>query len=101
MVPGLANGLLPWARQLVLASPSAARLSVDTRSLVGVRARYVQPYEDHVLGGGVAILDAATERVELVPGGDGALAVHLRRTDGGGDLVLEADEVISAIEAAL
>jgi thioredoxin reductase len=92
----LANGLLPWARQLVLASPSTARLSVDTRSLVGVRARYVQPYEDHVLGGGVAILDAAIERLEPVPGGDGVLAVHLRRTDGGGDLVLEADEVISA-----
>ena len=92
----LANGLLPWARQLVLASPSTARLSVDTRSLVGVRARYVQPYEDHVLGGGVAILDAAIERIEPVPGGDGSLAVHLRRTDGGGDLMLEADEVISA-----
>jgi thioredoxin reductase len=92
----LANGLLPWARQLVLASPSTARLSVDTRSLVGVRARYVQPYEDHVLGGGVAILDAAIERIEPVPGRDGELAVHLRRTDGGGDLVLEADEVISA-----
>ena len=72
----LANGLLPWARQLVLASPSTARLSVDTRSLVGVRARYVQPYEDNVLGGGVAILDAAIERIEPVPGGDGALAVH-------------------------
>ena len=32
----LATGLLPWARQIVLASPSTARLSVDTRSLVGV-----------------------------------------------------------------
>jgi thioredoxin reductase len=92
----LANGLLPWARQLVLASPSTARLSVDTRSLVGVRARYVQPYEDHVLGGGVAILDAAIERIERVPGRDGALAVHVRRTDGGGDLAIEVDEVISA-----
>jgi thioredoxin reductase len=92
----LANGLLPWARQLVLASPSTARLSVDTRSLVGVRARYVQPYEDYVLGGGVAILDAAIERVEPLPGGDGTLSVHLRRTDGGGDLALEVDEVISA-----
>ena len=49
----LANGLLPWARQLVLVSPSHAKLSVDTNSLVGVRARYVQPYEDNVLGGGV------------------------------------------------
>jgi len=92
----LANGLLPWAQQLVLASPSTARLSVDTRSLVGVRARYVQPYEDHVLGGGVAILDAAIERIEPAPGRDGALAVHVRRTDGGGDLALEVDEVISA-----
>ena len=31
----LANGLLPWARQLVLASPSRTRLSVDTRSSSG------------------------------------------------------------------
>ncbi len=92
----LANGLLPWARQLVLASPSTARLSVDTRSLVGVRARYVQPYEDHVLGGGVTVLDAAIDRIEPVTGGDGALAVHLRRSDGAGELVIEADEVISA-----
>ena len=67
----LANGLLPWARQLVLASPSHAKLSVDTKSLVGVRARYVQPYEDHVLGGGVSILDAAIDRVERAR--DGAL----------------------------
>jgi thioredoxin reductase len=92
----LANGLLPWARQLVLASPSTARLSVDTRSLVGVRARYVQPYEDNVLGGGVAILDAAIERIEPVPGGDGVLAVTVRRSDGAGTLVVESDEVISA-----
>jgi len=90
----LANGLLPWARQLVLASPSHAKLSVDTKSLVGVRARYVQPYEDHVLGGGVSILDAAIDRLEKA--GDGAIDVHLRRTDGAGDLMLTVDDVISA-----
>jgi thioredoxin reductase len=90
----LANGLLPWARQLVLVSPSHAKLSVDTNSLVGVRARYLQPYEDNVLGGGVTILDAAIDRVERHA--DGALAVNLRRTDGGGDLLVEADDVISA-----
>ena len=90
----LANGLLPWARQLVLVSPSHAKLSVDTNSLVGVRARYVQPYEDNVLGGGVSILDAAIDRVERHD--DGALAVSLRRTDGGGDILVEADDVISA-----
>jgi thioredoxin reductase len=92
----LANGLLPWARQLVLVSPSHAKLSVDTRSLVGVRARYVQPYEDNVLGGGVAILDAAVERVAPVAGGDAALDVTLRRTDGGGDVDLQVDEIIAA-----
>jgi hypothetical protein len=92
----LANGLLPWAQRLILLSPSHAKLSVDTRSLVGVRARYVQPYEDHVIGGGVAILDAAVDRIERIDGGDGALSVTVRRTDGGGDMTLEVDEVISA-----
>jgi thioredoxin reductase len=92
----LANGLLPWARQIVLTSPSTARLSVETRSLAGVRARYVQPFEDYVLGGGVSILDAALDRIERVAGGDGSLAVHLRRTDGGGDLAIEVDDVIAA-----
>ena len=90
----IATGLLPWARQIVLASPSQARLSVDTRSLVGVRARYVQPFEDHVLGGGVSVLDAAIDRIERATNGE--FVVHLRRTDGGADLVLEADDAIAA-----
>ena len=90
----LATGLLPWARQLILSSPSPARLSVDTRSLVGIRARYVQPYEDHVLGGGVSVLDAAIDRIERAA--DGSFVVRLRRTDGGADMAIEADEVIAA-----
>jgi thioredoxin reductase len=90
----LANGLLPWARQLVLSSPSPASLSVDTRSLVGVRARYVQPYEDHVLGGGVSVLDASIASIEALD--DDVRRVHLQRTDGGGELAVDADEVISA-----
>ncbi|MEO8437676.1 MAG: NAD(P)-binding domain-containing protein [Chloroflexota bacterium] len=90
----LATGLLPWARQLVLVSPSTARLSVETKTLVGVRARYVQPYEDHVLGGGVNVLDAAIDRIDR--GAGGRLTVHLRRTDGGADLAIEVDDAISA-----
>jgi hypothetical protein len=90
----LATGLLPWARQLLLVSPSKTRLSVDTKTLVGVRARYVQPFEDYVLGGGVAVLDAAIDRIEGTPGG--RLTVHLRRTDGGADLAIEVDDAISA-----
>jgi thioredoxin reductase len=92
----LANGLLPWARQIILSSPSTVRFSVQVRSLAGVRARYVQPYEDYVLGGGVSILDAALGRIERTEGRDGSLMVHLRRTDGGGDLAVEVDDVISA-----
>ena len=90
----LATGLLPWARQIVLASPSRARLSVETKTLVGVRARYVQPYEDHVLGGGVSVLDAAIDRIERAD--DGRLTAYLRRTDGGPDLTIEVDDAISA-----
>jgi thioredoxin reductase len=90
----LANGLLPWSRQLLLVSPSHAKLSVDTRTLVGVRARYLQPYEDNVLGGGVAILDAALDSVERSE--DGVLHVSLRRTDGGDDVAVDVDDVISA-----
>ena len=91
----LATGLLPWARRIVLASPSPAKLSVNTRSLVGVRARYVQPFEDHVLGGGVTILDASIGAIERIEGGD-ALVVRVRPSAGGEELAIEADEVISA-----
>ena len=91
----LASGLLPWARRIVLASPSPAKLSVNTHSLVGVRARYVQPFEDHVLGGGVTILDASIGGIERADGGDG-LVVRVRPSAGGDELAIEADEVISA-----
>ncbi len=91
----LASGLLPWARRIVLASPSPAKLSVNTKSLVGVRARYVQPFEDHVLGGGVTILDASIGGIERAENGDG-LIVRVRPSAGGDELAIEADEVISA-----
>ncbi|HEX5823716.1 MAG TPA: NAD(P)-binding domain-containing protein, partial [Candidatus Limnocylindrales bacterium] len=90
----LASGLLPWARRIFLCSPSPAKLSVNTRSLVGVRARYVQPFEDHVLGGGVSVLDASIGTIERAPGG--AYTVSARPSDGGPELTLEVDEVISA-----
>jgi thioredoxin reductase len=92
----LASGLLPWARRIILCSPSPAKLSVNTRSLVGVRARYVQPFEDHVLGGGVSILDASIGGITRVEGGDGPLSVAIRPSDGGEEFALEVDEVISA-----
>jgi thioredoxin reductase len=88
----IATGLLPWARQLVLASPSPTKLSVNTRTLVGVRARYVQPYEDSALAGGVIILDATIEEVKKV----GAGYQVRTRNPAGHELTMAADDVIAA-----
>jgi thioredoxin reductase len=89
----LATGLLPWAQRIVLASPRPAKLSVNTHSLLGVRARYVQPFEDEVLGGGVFILNASIDRVERSAEG---FRVRCLRSEGGAELIVEADEVIAA-----
>jgi hypothetical protein len=89
----IASGLLPWARQIVLASPSPTKLSVNTHSLVGVRARYVQPYEDSVLAGGVVILDASIVEVRRTGSG------YQVRTESAHDnlsLTFDVDDVIAA-----
>jgi thioredoxin reductase len=92
----LASGMLPWAKRIVIASPSPAKLSVNTHSLVGIRARYVQPYEDHVLGGGVAILDAAIERIERGDADGAPFRVVTRRSLDSVEMVFDADDVIAA-----
>ncbi len=89
----LASGLLPWAKTITLASPSPAKLSVVTKSLVGVRARYLQPYEDNVIGGGCGIVDAAIEGIARL--GDD-LEVTLRRTSDAETVRVVADDVINA-----
>jgi thioredoxin reductase len=89
----LASGLLQWASPIILASPRPAQLSVNIHSLGGVRARYVQPWEDAELGGGVFILDASIERLEKHAGG---ISVHTRRSDTSEPFVAEVDEVIAA-----
>jgi thioredoxin reductase len=89
----LTSGLLQWASRITLASPSPAKTSIETRSLVGVRARYVQPFEDSAFGGGVDILAAAIEGISRVAGG---LRVDLKRSDNGMPVSVEVDEVITA-----
>jgi thioredoxin reductase len=89
----IADGLLPWATQVVLGSPRPARLSVLTHSTAAARARYLQPYEDHVLGGGTFVLDAAIARVERTGGG---WRVHAQGTTRPGDLVFDVDRVVAA-----
>jgi thioredoxin reductase len=90
----LATGLLQWASRIALSSPSPAKTSIETRSLVGVRARYVQPFEDSILGGGVDILAASTRGITRTPAG--TLMVQLERSDTATPLTVEADEVIAA-----
>ena len=89
----LASGLLQWASRITLSSPSPAKTSIETRSLVGVRARYVQPFEDSILGGGVDILSAKIEGISRIPDG---LRVDLRRSDTGMPVSIDVDEVIAA-----
>jgi thioredoxin reductase len=89
----LASGLSQWASAITVCSPSPAKTSIQTNSLVGVRARYVQPFEDNFLGLGIRIIDAATIGLTQVEGG---IRVDLRRTDTNEELHVEADEVIAA-----
>jgi thioredoxin reductase len=89
----LATGLLQWAQRIVLCSPRPAKLSVNSHSLLGVRARYIQPVEDQILGGGVFVLNASINRIERM---GGAYRVVCARSEGGGELMVDADEVIAA-----
>ena len=89
----IANALLPYVRQVVLGSPRPSRISVVLRTTAAARARYLQPYEDHVLAGGHFAIDAAITRVERTAGG---WSVHTSGTTTPGDRVFEVDEVIAA-----
>jgi thioredoxin reductase len=89
----LGDGLLPVARRIFLASPRPARISVVEKSLVGARARYLQPYEDHVLGGGNVLLDVKIDKVEKLANG---YRVSASGTTRPGSMTFEVDEVIAA-----
>jgi thioredoxin reductase len=87
----VADALLPVVRRIYLGSPTPAKLSVIERSLVGARARYVQPYEDHVLGGGHMLIDASIDRIER---SDGGYRVHTSGTTRPGNMVFDVQEVV-------
>jgi thioredoxin reductase len=87
----LADGLLPWARQVILASPRPVQTRV--LALSTVRVRYLQPLEDAGLGGGTLALDAAIERIERT--GDG-FRILAHGTTRPGRFDLRADAVIAA-----
>ena len=88
----VAQGLLPWARQVTLVSPRPVQTAV--LALSALRVRYLHPYDEYVRGGsGTYVLDAAIDRIERAAGG---LRVHAEGTTWEGKVELEADEVIVA-----
>lgn len=89
----MADALLPWCRSIVLLSPRPTLLAIHSHSTAGVRARYLVPYEDHVLGGGVFMLDAATSRIDRTAGG---YRVYASGTTRPGDFVFDVDSIVAA-----
>jgi thioredoxin reductase len=87
----IADGLLSWARQIILLSPRPVQTSV--LALSTVRVRYMQPLEDSGLGGGTFAVDASVEAIERDANG---FRVHAHGTTTPCELVLQADDVIAA-----
>jgi thioredoxin reductase len=88
----LAQGLLPWARQITLVSPRPVQTAV--LALSALRVRYLQPYDEYVRGGsGTYVVDAAIERIER---SDVGFRVHADGTTWPGKLEFDADDVIVA-----
>jgi thioredoxin reductase len=87
----IADGLLPWAQQVILGSPRPVKTAVMAQA--SVRARYLQPYEDASLGGGTFALDLAVERIEKRESG---WRVVGSGTTQPGPIDLEVDDVIAA-----
>jgi thioredoxin reductase len=88
----IAQGLLPWARQVVLASPRP--VDTEVLALSPLRLRYLQPFDEHVRGGsGTYVVDAAIERIERHVDG---YRIRANGTSWEGELVIESDEVIAA-----
>ena len=88
----VAQGLLPWVRQVVLASPRP----VDTSALAfsPLRLRYLQPFDEYVRGGsGSYVVDAAIERIERHADG---YRIPVKGTTWEGAFVLESDEILAA-----
>ncbi len=88
----VANGLLPWAAEVVLLSPRPVKTA--TLALTPIRTRYLQPYDEYARGvAGSYVLDAAIEQIERQ---DGGFRIIAHGTTRPGPLTVEADDVIIA-----
>jgi thioredoxin reductase len=88
----VAQGILPWARSIVLGSPRPVQ--TDALALSALRVRYLHPYDEYARGGpGTYVLDVTIERIERR--GDG-FRVVTHGTTWDGTLEFEVDDVIAA-----
>jgi thioredoxin reductase len=88
----VAQGILPWARSMILGSPRPVQ--TDALALSALRIRYLHPYDEYARGGpGTYVLDVTIERVERH--GDG-FRVVTHGTTWDGRLEFEVDDVIAA-----
>lgn len=89
----IADSILSRASQIILGSPHPVRPSILTGVPSAPRARYLEVYEDALLGGGSFVVDCAIERIEHSADG---WRVHAQGTTKPGPLLFEVDEVIAA-----
>ena len=88
----VANGLLPWAGEVVMLSPRPVLTA--SLALSPIRTRYLQPYDEYARGvGGAFVLDAAIERVDRTESGFRVVAHGTTRP---GPLAVDVDDVVVA-----
>ena len=88
----VAQGILPWARSIILGSPRPVQ--TDALALSALRVRYLHPYEEYARGGpGTYVLDVAIERIERHGNG---FRVVVHGTTWDGRLEFDVDDVIAA-----
>ena len=88
----VAQGILPWARSIVLGSPRPVQM--DALALSALRIRYLHPYDEYARGGpGTYVLDVAIERIEREAE---RFRVLTRGTTWDGTLEFHVDDVIAA-----
>ncbi len=88
----IAQGVLPWARSIVLGSPRPVQM--EALALSALRVRYLHPYDEYARGGpGTYVIDVTIERIE--PVGE-RFRVITHGTTWDGTLEFEVDDVIAA-----
>ena len=88
----VAQGILPWARSIVLGSPRPVQ--TEALALSALRVRYLHPYDEYARGGpGTYVIDVGIERIE--PVGE-RFRVVTHGTTWDGTLEFEVDDVIAA-----